>query len=112
MYMKPSAVDELVQIRTQIAELRARETALEAGFINAGDTTRFPGFAADVVVERNSYDVFDVSRLPRDMLNDDRFYRLKHVTTVRIEEHRESDAIPLFGHRPYTAIAGPAPQAE
>ncbi|NIY80352.1 MAG: hypothetical protein HWE33_07470 [Rhodobacteraceae bacterium] len=93
MYMTRSPVDELARLRAKIAELRAREAALEARFIEGNDTGRFPGYSWDVVVSRTSYQVFDISKLPQHILNDDRYYATKHVTSIRIEDRDESDAV-------------------
>ncbi|WP_417273469.1 hypothetical protein [Celeribacter halophilus] len=86
MYMTRSPVDELARLRAKIAELRAREAALEARFIECNDTGRFPGYTCDVVVSRTAYQVFDISKLPQEMLDDDRYYATKHVTSIRIED--------------------------
>ncbi|MBW6418075.1 hypothetical protein [Celeribacter sp. PS-C1] len=97
MYMTRSPVDELATLRAKIAELRAREAAVEARFIEGNDTGRFPGFTCDVVVSRTAYQVFDISKLPHHILNDDRYYATKHVTSIRIEERDDSDAVILLG---------------
>lgn len=87
MYMPNSHVDELAKIRGQIAELRARETTLEARFIKQRSSGPFTGFSGYVVVDQTAHEVFDIAKLPDAMLNDTRFYSLRHVTTVRIEPH-------------------------
>lgn len=91
MFMTRSPVDELASIRNKIAELRAREAALEVRFLEMNDTGRFSGFNAEVVVERNSHEVFDIMKLPQEMLDDPRYYATRHVTTVRIEEREDPE---------------------
>ncbi|AVW91569.1 hypothetical protein DA792_11175 [Celeribacter baekdonensis] len=98
MFMTRSPADELASLRAKIAELRARETALEARFIEMNDTGRFVGFSYDVVVSRTAYQVFDISKLPDSILNDDRFYATKHVTSIRVEPRDETDAFMLPQH--------------
>lgn len=96
MYQANSPVDELSNLRARIAELRARETALEARFIELRDTGPFTGFSGDVVVSQTTHEVFDISKLPNAVLNDARFYSMRQVTSVRIEPHDDIDGDSLF----------------
>ncbi|SFI59102.1 hypothetical protein [Celeribacter neptunius] len=96
MYMTRSPVDELARLRGKIAELKAREATLEARFLQGNTSGRYPGFTCDVVVSRTAYQVFDISKLPRDILDDERFYSTKHVTSIRLEEHDEDDAMTVL----------------
>lgn len=110
MYMTRSPVDELARLRAKIAELKAREAVLESRFLETEGSGRYPGFTCDVVVTRTAYQVFDISKLPEELLNDERFYATKHVTSIRIEEHDASDAVAVFPKavsrdQPFTAIA-------
>ena len=89
MYQPSSPVDELVNLRAEISELRARETTLEARFIELRDQGAFTGFSGNVVVNHAAHDVFDISKLPDAILNDPAFYTLRHVTSVRIEPHED-----------------------
>lgn len=96
MYQPNSPVDELASLRAKIAELRARETVLEARFIELRESGPFTGFSGDVVVDQTTHEVFDISKLPNAVLNDTRFYSLRQVTTVRIEPHEDIDKQSLF----------------
>lgn len=89
MFMPNSPVDELAGIRAKISELRARETALVAQFVQLQNTGPFVGFAGDVVVDETTHEVFDISKLPAAILNDARFYSMRKVTTVTIEPHED-----------------------
>ncbi|PTQ72504.1 hypothetical protein [Celeribacter persicus] len=95
MDMSLSPVDELARLRAKLAELRAREAALEAGFLTfsgtSGTVGRYHGLTCDVVVSRTGYQVFDISKLPSEILHDARYYATKQVTSIRIEEHGEDD---------------------
>ncbi|TNE62953.1 MAG: hypothetical protein EP336_18570 [Rhodobacteraceae bacterium] len=99
MDMSLSPVDELARLRRKIAELRAREAALEAGFISSCASGRYHGLTCDLVVSHTAYQVFDISKLPPDTLGDDRYYATKQVTSIRIEE-REDDALPAALNAP------------
>ncbi|WP_434286574.1 hypothetical protein [Celeribacter sp. SCSIO 80788] len=101
MDMSLSPVDELARLRAKIAELRARESALVAGFISAHAPGRYHGLTCDVVVSHTAYQVFDISKLPPEMLDDDRYYATKQVTSIRIEDHEE-DVLPTALHAPET----------
>lgn len=103
MFMSRTPVDELARLRAQISELRAKEAALEISFLEMNDTGRFIGFHSDVVVERNTYDVFDITKLPKSILDDKKYYAQRHVTSVRIEA-REEDELPLFAATADAAI--------
>ncbi|MGC8202836.1 hypothetical protein ACP2AV_09055 [Aliiroseovarius sp. PTFE2010] len=85
MFMDRSPADELARIRARIAELRAREAALKAAFIEGNETGRFEGFAHDVVVQRTEQEVFDITRLPGEILENPLYYRTRFVTEVRTE---------------------------
>lgn len=89
MYQPNSPVDELANLRTKIAELRARETTLEARFIGLRDQGTLTGFSGTLVVNNAVHDVFDIAKLPDAILNDPAFYTLRHVTSVRIEPHED-----------------------
>lgn len=95
MFMPRSPADELANLRNRIAELRAREAALEARFIEMNDEGRHIGYLADVIVERRAHDVFDITKLPPEIQNDPRFHTVKHVTSIRVEP-RDTVGIDAF----------------
>ncbi|MBU2868656.1 DUF4315 family protein [Pacificibacter marinus] len=92
MYQPNCPVDELAKLRAKIAELRARETTLEARFIELSNHSTFTGFSGNVVVSHSIHDVFDISKLPETILNDPAFYARHQVTSVRIEPHDDIDS--------------------
>lgn len=94
MYTANSPVDELAKIRSQLAQLRARETTLEARFIELQASGPFTGFSGDVIVDQTAHEVFDISKLPNAILNDARFHSLRRVTSVRIEPHIDTSFMP------------------
>ncbi|WP_148087088.1 hypothetical protein [Pacificibacter maritimus] len=94
--MSNSPVDELAQIKNSIAELRAREHALETRFVQLRNSGPFSGFAGELVIEQTAHEVFDIAKLPDTVLNDPRFYSLRQVTSVRIEPHEETNSHALF----------------
>lgn len=96
MQIPRSPVDELATIRACIADLRSRESALEIGFLGHSDSDRFAGFSYNAVVERNSYEVFDIANLPKHILNDPRYYSRREVTTVRLEPLDDENAIKAY----------------
>ncbi|SLN29461.1 hypothetical protein AQS8620_00913 [Aquimixticola soesokkakensis] len=85
MYINQTLADELAAIRARISELRAREAVIEADLRRAGPDVRLRGFYHDAVIERTAHSVFDISRLPLDILDDPAFQSTRVVTQVRIE---------------------------
>lgn len=98
MEMSLSPVDELAAIRAKIALLRARESALEARFLENNEPGVYPGFNVDVVVERTMHEVFDIAKLPNAVLNDPRYYAQKVTTRVHIEEHDDTALFLTHAH--------------
>ncbi|WP_439105430.1 hypothetical protein [Celeribacter marinus] len=85
MDLSHSPVDELAQLRRKIAELRVRESMLEAAFLQTRETGVFHGYRANVRIERSLQDVFDITKLPAQIVDDPHFQSTRVITSVRIE---------------------------
>lgn len=103
MDMRRAPADELASVRAKIAALRARESALEAAFLEMNDTGLFPGFENMVRVERNSHSVFDISKLPDAILDDPRYYATRVVTRIHIEPRDTTGPFKLYRDRDWAA---------
>lgn len=78
----PSPADELANIRTEIARLRARESALRKGFVKEPYAFSTGQWNRIEVTER-CHHVFDPDLLPPEIRNDRRYMRAKLVQIVR-----------------------------
>ncbi|ALI56324.1 hypothetical protein [Celeribacter marinus] len=85
MDLSHSPVDELAQLRRKITELRVRESMLEAAFLQTRETGVFHGYRANVRIVRSLQDVFDITKLPAQIVDDPQFQSTRVITSVRIE---------------------------
>lgn len=92
MSYHPSIVEtlaeELVDLRAELARLKAREADLRDALISLAAPARghvqIPTQAAVVRIETRSATRFDAKRLPKDVRNDSRYLVEKETTYVRI----------------------------
>lgn len=85
MDLSLTPVDELMQIRRSLTELRAREAALEAMFLANDAHGPFGGFTAEARVVRCLHDVLDITKLPSEIVEDPKYYATRRTTRVILE---------------------------
>ena len=96
MFIPHTTIDEIASIRRKIAELRAREAALETRLVSTATSSVLPGLTANARIEINVHNVLDISRLPRDILNNPKYYVARQITSLRIEPHENNIDPSLF----------------
>jgi hypothetical protein len=96
MFMPHTTVDEIANLRQKITELRVREMALEKRLVSKANANTFIGLTANARIEMNVHDVFDVSKLPADILDDPKYYTARQVTSLRIEPHDDMKDVSSF----------------
>jgi hypothetical protein len=93
MFMSRSPIDKLARIRAEMGELRAREAALEIELLENYGPGRHSGFCWDLHVEQTAHQIFDISMLPDEVLNDPTYYSSRNSTRIRLEPRHETPLV-------------------